>query len=442
MTKKEVIILLSIGLLILLLYVSAGFFSHPSLDDFIYAQKGRQKDFIGTVLHERETWNGRYISNFIVYFSPLNWGSFIGYKLMPFGLILFTFFGTQQTFKNILDKHSFLLATVTNLIMYSILPDITEGVFWYTGAYTYIPSGVIFLYVISFVFRYWSRINYPHLVFIIVLIFLVCGFNEIIPLLGVVLFTFMLFTINEKRAISILILCVFISLFYYVISAPGNSIRASYFPEKNQLFISLYKSTLYSIRFIGEWVLNPAFIFWTVILLKLKYDAKLITKLSLLQRPIVIIFLLTFPTYIACFGPIWSTGLLGQYRTANLACYFFVPTFTLLVVANKDYLIKKLSFFIRFKHSYICLLILITFWGNQFTLIKEFVYGNMFRFNQEMYRRYEMIENCKQNVCEIPEIKNKSNILFVYPLVENPKDFHNLSYQLYFNSGEINLKKP
>ena len=99
MTKKEVIILLSIGLLILLLYVSAGFFSHPSLDDFIYAQKGRQKDFIGTVLHERETWNGRYISNFIVHFSPLNWGSFIGYKLMPLGLILFTFFGTQQTFK-------------------------------------------------------------------------------------------------------------------------------------------------------------------------------------------------------------------------------------------------------------------------------------------------------------------------------------------------------
>ena len=117
------------------------------------------------------------------------------------------------------------------------------------------------------------------------------------------------------------------------------------FQKKNQLFISLYKSTLYSIRFIGEWVLNPAFIFWTVILLKLKYDAKLIAKLSLLQRPIVIIFLLTFPTYIACFGPIWSTGLLGQYRTANLACYFFVPTFTLLVVANKDYLIKKTEFF-------------------------------------------------------------------------------------------------
>ena len=440
MTKKEVVILLFVGLFILLLYISAGFFAHPSLDDFIYAEKGRHNGFIRTVLNERETWNGRYLSNFIVHFSPLNWGAFIGYKLMPMGLIFFSLFGTQQTFKNILDKHSFLLAIVTNLIMYSILPDITEGVFWYTGAYTYIPSGVIFLYLISLLFRYWSNMNFLILVFIILLICLVCGFNEIIPILGTVIFTFMLFTIKEKRVISIVFLCVFISLFYYVISAPGNAIRASYFPNKHQLFNSLFKSSLYSIRFIGEWVLNPAFIFWTLILLKLKYDPKLIAKLSLLQRPIIIFFLLTIPTYIACFGPIWSTGLLGQYRTSNLACFFFVPTFTLLVIANKDYLLKKLSLFIRFKHSYICLLILIIFWGNQFTLLKEFVCGDMFRFNQEMYSRYEMIEDCKQNDCEIPEITAQSNLLFVYPLVKNPKDFHNLSYQLYFNSGNIYLK--
>ena len=110
MTKKEVVILLFVGLFILLLYISAGFFAHPSLDDFIYAEKGRHNGFIRTVLNERETWNGRYLSNFIVHFSPLNWGAFIGYKLMPMGLIFFSLFGTQQTFKNILDKHSFLLA--------------------------------------------------------------------------------------------------------------------------------------------------------------------------------------------------------------------------------------------------------------------------------------------------------------------------------------------
>ncbi|MFL2570439.1 MAG: hypothetical protein ACJ0QL_01010 [Parvicellaceae bacterium] len=440
MTKKENTLLISIGVLVLLLYGLAGLFCHPSLDDFIYAWKGRQDDFINTVLHERETWNGRYFSNFIVHFSPLNWGGILAYKLMPALLIAFTFFGTQVFFKNILQKKSYTLSLVCVLITFSVLPDITEGIYWFTGAYTYIPSGVLFLIILSFVFKLRSSIKVKHLLLPIFLVLIACGFNEIIPILGIAIFTFALILEKKKKLHLLFLLGLFVALLYYIISAPGNDIRASYFPNKHQLFYSLFKSSLYTVRFIGEWVINPVFIFWSFLLIKLKIPNQTINKLSFLRDPITILFALILPTYLCCFGPMWSTGLLGQHRTANLACFFFVPTFTLIIIANKDYLLNKLAFANHFKYHLICLLICLCFWGNQFTLINEFIGGELAAFNQQMYSRYEQIKQCEKNDCIIPEIKTQSELLFVYPLVENPENFHNSSYQLYFKSGKIFLK--
>ena len=440
MTKKEVTLLISIGVIILVLYCIAGLFCHPSLDDFIYAWKGRKDNFLETVLNERQTWNGRYFSNFIVHFSPLNWGGLAAYKLMPTFLIGFIFFGMWLFFKNLIGKFSSVLAIVCMLITFSIIPDITEGIYWFTGAFTYIPSGVLFLILLSIAFNYWSKLNAVHILVIVVLSVITCGFNEIIPILGIAIFTIVIGITKEKKNYALLLLAVFIGLFYYVISAPGNEIRGNFFQEKHQLFYSLFQSTLYSIRFIGEWIVNPAFIFWGILLVKLNFNSSTVQKLSFLTHPIILILALIVPTYLCCFGPIWSTGLLGQYRTANLAGFLFVPTFTLIVIANSKYLKRKLAFTEKFRYGFVCLIMCLGFWGNQFTLTKELVYGDLADFNRQMYSRYKKIKACNQQDCYLPEITNQSKLLFVYPLVENPDNFYNLSYQLYFKSGKIFLE--
>ena len=58
-------------LTMLLLYIGACYFIFPSGDDYTYANLGRYPNFVNTVLHERERWNGRYISNFLVIGSPM-----------------------------------------------------------------------------------------------------------------------------------------------------------------------------------------------------------------------------------------------------------------------------------------------------------------------------------------------------------------------------------
>tara|TARA_B100001540_G_C15199835_1_gene370272 strand:- start:129 stop:470 length:342 start_codon:yes stop_codon:yes gene_type:complete len=106
-------------------------------------------------------------------------------------------------------------------------------------------------------------------------------------------------------------------------------------------------------------------------------------------------------------------------------------------MANKDYLIQRLKFNSLFKYGFIILVISLTLWKNQFFMFKELINGDISQFNQEMYDRYKIIQECKQPECLIPPIENSSRTLFVYPLKDDPDHWMNVSYQLYFNSGKI-----
>lgn len=436
MTKNEHTILVSLGTLLLLSYAVAGFFCHPSADDFTYALLGKNDDFLTTVLNERYRWNGRYFSNFLVLFSPLNWGGLMAYKAMPLVLILFIFIGITSVFKHFVGTHYVLLSIVTTGITFSIMPDITEGIYWYTGAWTYLPGAVLFLYGLSLIFKFNGSLNGFQYLVLSILFTVASGFNEIIPLLGITTFLIAV-VLNRNKKVYFIFLLLFILLLFYMVTAPGNAIRANHFDEKNQLFYSLYKSVAYTIRFIGEWLLNPAIYLWGILLLNMNFSTEKIKKWSFLQQPLIAFLLLVLPTFIACFGPIWSTGLLGQYRTVNLASFLFVISFTMLVIANKEQLIQKIKFKALVKYSFIVFTVFFMLWKNNFFLFKEFATGELVQFNEEMNQRYAVIKKCKESRCLVDEIKSQPNTLFVYPLVDDPKHWLNQSYQLYFESGEI-----
>tara|TARA_Y100000589_G_C27182081_1_gene641217 strand:+ start:1878 stop:3083 length:1206 start_codon:yes stop_codon:yes gene_type:complete len=396
---------------------------------------GQSDDFFEAVMNERRVWNGRYISNFLVFFSPLNWGGLQGYKIFPAILILFIFLGSCLIYYNLGFKEFLLISIVNTLISLSIMPDITEGIYWYTGAITYIPGLIFFLIGCSILFKNFNKLNLGICSILVLLFVISSGFNEIISLLGTITFIICFLISKNKKHLFFFILFIFILI--YIISAPGNNIRGSYFEEKHNFFNSFYMSSIYSVRFIGEWLLNPAFIFWGVILINMNTSEINNSKFSFFKTPIVIFITLTGPIFICCFGPLWSTGLLGQYRTPNLASFLFVISYSLIIISNKDYLTNKFRYLVKFKYSFIGLLISICLWKNQFTLFSEFYSGEIIGFNNEMNKRYNLIKECGDNDCYLPTIKNKSKTLFVYPLVDNPENWQNENYQKYFESGEI-----
>ena len=444
MTRKENVVLISIGLFVLIGYVIAGFYCHPAADDFTYALKGKEGDFIQTVLQEREIWNGRYLSNFIVLFSPLNWGGLWAYQLMPGVLILLIFIGTFGFYRNIVVDHALIFTLISMLVVFGIMPDITEGIYWYTGAWTYLPSAVLFFYGFSLLIKFWSKLNVYHYFFFTIVFILVSGFNEVIPLLGILIFTVLaISTFNQRIYFKVyFFLSLFILITIYIITAPGNAIRANYFPDKHQFFYSMYMSVAYTIRFVGEWLLNPAFYLITLLILRLNFDVRVKEQFNFLKKPFFIFLVFFIPTFISCFGPLWSTGLLGQYRTANLASYMFVLAFFIVIVANQEMLKIKLKSFYQSKIIVPLLVVFLLGWKNQFYLFKEFIDGKIFQYDEDMKVRYRIIKNCNDPECYVPSIQNDSKTLFMYELQDEPNHPINRSYQLYFKTGKIIKYNP
>lgn len=424
------------GLIVLATYAIASLYCHPSGDDFTYALKALEGDFLQTVLNERYDTNGRYISNFLMLFSPLNWGGFSAYQFMPFLLILLIFLGLTAFFKLTIKSHSVILAAVCSMISFSIMPDITEAIYWYTGAWTYTPSVIFFLIAAAIIIKYQLNLKLTQHILVIALIMLFSGFNETIVLIAAS--ASMIFAFKTKfHRFSFTYVAVSVLLFAFIYSAPGNHERALQFENSHRIFYALGMSTLYTLRFIAEWIINPGFVLWLVVLLRLRIEDAVIAKLQFLRNPWVIFIILIVPVFIGCFGPIWNTGMLGQYRTANLASLLFVPFFTLIVLGNRDYLSRKLKLPLLQKFAFPLLIVFLLVWKNQGYLFQEIFTSEMVQYDKEMKDRYALIDACDGDQCFIPEIQHQSKTLFVYKLNDNPEHWWNKSYQLYFDSGTI-----
>jgi hypothetical protein len=253
--------------------------------------------------------------------------------------------------------------------------------------------------------------------------------------------TFLGLLLSKKhRAVGIALTTLFALLMTYTLLAPGNSVREAYFTSNHDFFYASYMGIAYTARFIGEWILNPALYIWGVLLFTLDISPSHQGKLKFLRKPFISLLVLLLPTFIACFAPIWSTGMLGQYRTANLASFLFVISLSLILIANKNYLIKRLNITMHTPVLMTSLILCLLLWKNQYQLFTELFSGELSAYHEEMEDRYELIEACDDH-CVLPAIQHQSETLFVYPLQEDEHHWINEAYAKYFNKKSIHLSE-
>ncbi len=423
----------------------------PSGDDFTYALKGSTTtNFLQSLHAEWLHWNGRYISNVLVLINPIRPNDFFLYRLTP-PLLLVGFIFTHWISIKILFSTSriqaFFCATGLLALYLNVIPEIGEGIYWYTSAVTYFLTLLIFpLYLLSLHKREGSKSKNIWILILIVTQFLMTGLNEIVLIFLILIHSFYYF--NNKSTVRLALLASQLVFASVVIFAPGNAVRSSYFSNNHDVLYTLFMGGGQCLRFTLMILINP--ITWVFVFLVLQSE-KTVDKIRGVinfKFPLwkwIALFLL--PQFIACTAPIWTTGILGQHRTPNLAIYCQMLILILYLVNNSQSLLAAkvasvCSEIGRNKLTIIAIVFLF-FWSNGLTVTTDLLSGKAKDFKTENENREAALQSftkLKDCIINIPQLKNRAESIFIYDITENPKHWKNEGYSMFYGLKNKNIQ--
>ena len=451
-------VLFAVLLAMLALHAWLARYAHPMADDLWYASKDVSIGAWAAAAWEYLHWNGRYASNFLMLFGPMRGGmEAIGlYRVVPLVLMAATFAGALfllRTWTN--DRAAWrpcaggaLIWTVLHL---HLMPDIAEGYYWYTGAVTYQLANALCLVHMALLLRLHRRPSLPGLCLAAAVLFLLIGFNEVMMLLMVVGHIAILLLLRTRRehppARLWVLLAIALTGAALMILAPGNAVRSDRFPMRHQLLHALVMSLAQTGRFLLIWCSSPVLLGLAGLFIleherlrerfpPLRLAGGLNPWLSLLSIPSVV-FLCVFPSY-------WSTGLLGQYRTLNVACFLALPLVFVALAHLRTRIPAQWSGRYQRKETHLVLLLIIVvglaITRNGGRATEDLLTGRAERSDHQLWQRYALLERSRPDgIITLPPIVDPPKSLYVLELRSDPTFLQNTDYALWFGWKEVHL---
>lgn len=327
--KRENIVFV-VPLFFFTLLIIAGLYSFPAGDDYCYSfHTNNEPDLFSRIINEYQTGNGRYISNFLVFNNPVAYEKMWMYHLAPAILLLSGLFCLYRFCRTVIICEpftSFLIALSMLTVIVLQQPDITESIYWYTGAVTYFPAGCLAWLIFSLLP---GNVSMKKTIMLCLLIILMTGFNETIMQLSIVFAVlFFLKSVIEKKLKThhFFLIIIAIAAAATVIMSPGNSAREELFSGNQQILKSVTWPVLQSARFAGWFLLHPSVIILTIVIILFPIE-KIINESIRKIKPFFYLLLIAATLYLASFAPYYFTGILGQHRTYNLSGMLFFPLY-------------------------------------------------------------------------------------------------------------------
>jgi len=445
--------------LILFLHAYLGRYAHPMADDFSYALKDASNGAWTATLWEYTHWNGRYASNFLVLFGPMRWGFDVIslYRAVPAILLALVLAGAYTFLRALLGpgltrSQAAIGALAWTTLYAHLMPDMPEGFYWYTGSVTYQLPNALCLFAVALLIRAIRNNTLWVMLAIGTLLAFIIGCNEVIMLL-VVVATSVVGSWSFRRNLrwstaSVLITLLIIGCALLVILAPGNEARGSLFPDRHRLLPSLGMSALQTARFSFVWMACPALLLLSAIwwmnhrhlaerfpLAGNGFGLKAWQSLAALFG---LVFLCVFPAY-------WSTGILGQHRTANVACFLFLPLWFVnlsVFAARFGGTVLRLHDSDRRRVTAALLLLValdFSFTGNTGNAIKDLVTGRAERADEQLWGRYDLLSEAAHRpdrIATIPFIADRPKSLYVLDLRDR-RFLVNQDYAAWFGLKEV-----
>jgi hypothetical protein len=409
-----------------------GFFAFPMGDDYTYALMGRKADLWTISVNEYNTWNGRFISNLLVVLNPIRWDNLILYRLIPAMLFLLFCCSIWALIRRFIRiQQNGLIASMFVVLYIQGMPIVSEGLYWYTGSVTYLVGIIFFNYWIYFVFlvennkRNWSFL----------FLLLAAGCNEVLAIWCVLISALLIVKGNRSKfaAATFLLAC---ATFCFIYFAPGNNVRASYFPNNHDFLHSSWMTFLQILRFSMKWLFSLTNLLLVLAILAFEPFRYVIEEHSHSRKLLFwigVIFILLLASSI--FPAYWSTGIMGQHRTVNLSyeVFLFAEMLIISFIAQK---LKRLGEF----RIYVLLGLFLSFFltGNIGAITADLVTGRSRNFSIQMENRLDDFREKKLKAC-FPAISNAPKSLLNYELTMDTTNFKNTCYWDFFQLSRFPL---
>ena len=143
--QRHQVLLITLGLLVVVLpFVGLAFYNHPSLDDYLDAVTVKELGFWQAQKHFYFTQTGRYTTTVLLALvNPLlyarvesHWWAAL---IFIFGTLLVLRFSLSEVL-GLSSKASWIIAGMLLGLWLAYAPGQAEGLYWFTGAYTYITA--------------------------------------------------------------------------------------------------------------------------------------------------------------------------------------------------------------------------------------------------------------------------------------------------------------
>ncbi|HEX9959174.1 MAG TPA: hypothetical protein VGA96_18030, partial [Fibrella sp.] len=147
--------------------LALSWFNHPSAaDDYCFADTAVRYGFWQAQQYYYDGWTGRYFSNFLVHGSPLVWGWYNGYKLIPalmaiawvWAAYLFICELLRDLVPPVSIRRTSLILTGTLFGVYMlVLPSVVEAFIWMASITVYTVPTALMLYWGAVLLRWYRQ---------------------------------------------------------------------------------------------------------------------------------------------------------------------------------------------------------------------------------------------------------------------------------------------
>lgn len=411
---------------------------------------------------------GGYFTFTLFGINPLVFGSFFGYKLVVFLIIVLTFVAIHLTVAALFSRDVprsdlWIFSLLVTLLFFQQMPSIVQCIYWMTGTLAYQLPNLVALVALSLAI-YRTRggggkiSKFLLASSAILLAFMAAGGSipnwlTFTALLGIATFVSFRHNLPHKWLWLCMLLVVTIGV-CISLAAPGNVARSAHFPERQQFFRSLILSTAQIVRFAGKWLSNIAFILATLLYIpiaaRLAETGSHIFRNHFYVHPIVAVVFLLFILYAGFFPPYWAMGSLYQHRTVNVSFFWFLLSWFMAIQITVSYLKKRGALAFERLPAYfnyiaipvISIALLTT--GNTGAAFYDLLSKDALYYNRELEARYNVIANdCvgSDSPCVLEPLQHKPATLFFLDIGAGPDDERNICLSRYFQIKEASLSK-